>query len=99
MGIMRPSHCQGCSYWEKECKRISDPDMFYGVECGICGNKRKTCWMAILPDGWSFNRREWSPSSNVRVEENALLCSDCVSKYYGIIFDEQGYDILEWVEW
>jgi hypothetical protein len=105
MKIARPSHCQGCSEWKKECgevceKRSAD-DIIYGVECGICGNKRKTCWKAILPDGWTFNRREWSPSPNPngKVEENALLCSDCVSKYYDILFDEVGYAMLERTSW
>lgn len=94
--VKRPSHCQRCSHWEAECKHISDPSMIYSEECGRCSDKSKTCWMAILPDGWTFNRIS---SRRAEGEENPLLCSDCVSKYYDVFFDEQGYDVLEGVKW
>lgn len=96
MHIARPSHCDGCSKWEEECKRVCEkesPDsLFYGVECGRCNNKRKTCWMAILPDGWLFNTR-------AEDGENSLLCTDCVGKYHDMVFDDWGYNILEFTSW
>jgi len=100
MGIVRPSHCEGCSHWKKECREVcekhSADDIIYGVECGRCGNRRKTCWVAILPDGWTFNKMA---NRMAEEDENALLCSDCVSKYYDVFFDERGYYILEVVKW
>jgi len=94
--MKKPPHCKGCREWDKKDQDLSchliyenlDKNIVYPMRCDKCGRVEKTCWMAILPDGWRFCYKL-----------EGIACGGCCEKWDQVLFDDKNYEVLERIEW